>query len=236
MMATWDIAELRGYIDASLESNHRLYGVVNAIARYDWIFQYHFSTARDAMKGIMHYDDPHGIKNMEFVFGLHEQQIEFNQAKLISEAHILGCIHCVRAMYDIFSHLVDVLILNEKIGIKNCDIKKIEKALPSSGLKTELRKLLNSKWFKYIDAFINTAKHRGLVQHEFRISFVDETSGIRLAPFKYDKKEFDTYSTKELLKGVLEVKNRIAVCGQILNTQVISGRSVTKLQTDSSNT
>jgi len=222
-MATWDISILRRYIYDSLESSQRLLEVVDAIARYDWIFQYHFITARDAMKGIIHNDAPNNIKNIEFLFGLHKQQAEFNQANLISEAHILGCIHCVRSMYDIFSHLVNKLIINEndRLDIGDCDIKRIENVLASSDLKTKLGQLLSSHWFRYIDAFVNTAKHRGLVQHKFQVSFINEDSGIRLAPFEYRRREFPSYSVDELLKGVLEVKNHIVECGRLLNSHVI---------------
>ncbi|MEX1014920.1 MAG: hypothetical protein WDZ80_07230 [Candidatus Paceibacterota bacterium] len=124
-------------------------------------------------------------------------------------------------MYDVFSHLVNGLVLDKPLKIRECNIKKIEEKLTNSDLKTEISQLRNSHWFQYINAFINTAKHRGLVQHAFQVSLVDEASGIRLASFEYDASKFPSYSVDELLKGVLEVKNRIVECGRLLNRHVI---------------
>lgn len=174
------------------------------------------------MKGIIHDDDPHGMKNMRFIFGADEQQDEYNQAKLISEAHILGCIHCARAMFDVFSHLVNGLVLGNAISVRDCTIKSVAERLPDSQLKTELKTLLKHHWFRYVDGFINTAKHRGLVQHAFQVSFVGEKAGVHLAGFEYKGTKFPPYSVDELLAGVLEVKNRIVDCGRSLNRHVIA--------------
>lgn len=221
MSPSWNIEALRKHIDA-LGTDRELHGAVDAIDRYVWIFRYHLRTARDAMKGIVHDDDPHGIKNMQLVFGSDDRQDAYNQAKLISEAHLLSCLHCARAMFDIFSHLVNGLMMEKVIPVRYCTLKKVAKRLPVCPLKSELQSLLENKWFKYVDGFLNTAKHRGLVQHSFHVSFIDASAGIRLAGFEYEGITHPQYSADELLRGVLEVKNKIVDCGMLLNDAVIA--------------
>lgn len=176
------------------------------------------------MKGVIHTDNPNSMENIRYVFGGAERQEEYVQAKLTSEVHILGSIHCVCAMFDVFSHLVNGLVLGNAMTVRDCTIKSVTKRLPSCTLEQELQSLLDSQWFKYVEGFLNTAKHRGLVQHVFQVSLVHAQAGIRLSGFEYEGTTFRAYSVEELLVGVLEVKNRVVHCGRIINEHVIEGK------------
>lgn len=221
-MASWDTAYLRQHICSLGEPERSLVEVVDSIGRYNAIFIYHLESARDAMKGIIRMDDPHGIENLRLVFGDSERQDEFYLAKIASEANILGCIHSTRAIFDVFSHLVNGLLLGGRLSAKQCNIEAAAGMLEHSALKRALEDLLNSYWFSYVKSFVNTAKHRRLVQHGLHVSFVDSDAGIRISAFEYEGSSFPSYSVEELLAGVLDAKNRIVDCGRALNARVIT--------------
>lgn len=220
MSASWSLADLRTHISGMREPHVQLLEIVDSIDRYVAIFRYHLLTARDAMKRVVHENDPHGIRNIRFVFATSEKQDEYYLAKIVSEANILGCIHSTRALFDVFSHLVNGLLLNGSLPLKRCDIKLVTESLPESPLKGALEELLASFWFNYISAFVNTAKHRSLVRHSFHVSFVGEGAGIRIEAFAYNGDNYPAYSIEELLQGILEVKNKIVDCGRALNAQL----------------
>jgi hypothetical protein len=89
-------------------------------------------------------------------------------------------------------------------------------------LKDRLDKLLESHWYNYVAAFINTTKHRQLVQHKVAVSIEENRVGIRIGAFNYGKKSFKTYWDHEVLEGAIEVKNVIIECGRLLNTSYLN--------------
>ncbi len=215
MKESWNIEDLRTHIRKG--GGLALLDVVDSVDRATQIFAYHLVTARDALAGIVDESDPSGFKNVEFVFGVSEHQEDYAYAKLVHEANVIGCIHAARSIYDIFSHLVNGLLLTSSIPAHLCDISRVYEALPPSDLKNQLSKLLASDWYNYVVGFINTTKHRNLVPHKFSVSFESDVAGIQLGSFEYKGKTFPAYWGTEVLKGALEVKNSIIACGRALN-------------------
>lgn len=225
MDTSWSLRDLRLHIETEgVAVDHRL-AVLESIERYISIFRYHFTSARDAMIGLIDTEDPSGIKNISFIFGQNERQKDYAHARIASEAHILGSIHSVRAVWDVFAFLVNDLAVPNKIDERRCDLFRVWQSLPDSPLKNDIGHLLESHWFKYISAFINTSKHRYLVPHAFAVCFESENTGIRVEGFEYQGKSFSAYWAQDLLKGVLAVENRISHCGQVLNWQLIGEKT-----------
>lgn len=180
------------------------------------IFHYHFYTARDALKGLLDDTDPTGVRNMKAVFGISDRS-ELNVAYTVSEANLIACMHTLRGSIDIFSHLINGLLLRGSIAKRNCDIFKVQQALPPSELKDEIGALLASHWFGYVAAFINTTKHRQLVEHAVSVSFEENRAGVRLGKFEYEGTSYPQYWGHEVLAGVADVKNGLLGCGRVLN-------------------
>ncbi|MFC6671123.1 hypothetical protein [Marinobacterium aestuariivivens] len=174
------------------------------------------------MNEVVDTETPSSKEHLNYVFGISDRQDDYYLAKLASEAHILGIIHTTRAVFDVFAFLVNGVLLNGAIPKNKCDIRAVVKVLQPSPLKSELKTLIESYWFKYISAFINISKHRMLVKHSFHVGFQDSYTGIRVGAFDYNNQQYPRYKANELLKGVVEVKNKIVDCGQYLNNQVIS--------------
>lgn len=220
MKESWNLGELRAHIREIGDLS--LIDTVDSIDRATQIFDYHLFTARDALKGIIDENDPSGMKNMEFIFGISERQDDYALAKLVNEANVIGCIHAVRSIFDIYSHLVNGLLLNKGIPDHTCDIVKAHDALPPSALKDCISQLLASDWYNYVVGFINTTKHRRLIRHKFSVSFVTAAAGIQFDTFEYRGRVFPTYWANEVLQGSLDVKNSVIACGRALNRLCIA--------------
>ena len=216
MSPSWNLEELREHV-RRIGGEDDLLEIIHSIDRAILIFRYHLFTARDALKGIIDETDPTGIINTSFVFGASDRQEEYVYAKIVNEANVIGCIHAVRSIYDIFAQLANGLLLNCSIPLHLCDVGRVQESIPKSELKTQLGKLLDSDWFNYIVGFINTTKHRRLVQHQFSVSFEHGIAGIRLGAFEYKGRSFPSYWGTEVLQGALEVKNTVIDCGRALN-------------------
>ena len=216
MGAPWNLEELRAHVRKT-RGEHELLEVIHSLDRAIAIFRYHLVTARDALKGIVDEENPTGMENTSFVFGASDRQGEYARAKVVNEANVIACIHTSRNIFDIFAHLANGLLLEPPIPLHLCDVVKVQSALPESELKSQLGDLLGSDWFNYVVGFVNTTKHRRLVQHQFSVSFEHGMSGIRLGSFEYKGRAFPSYWGTEVLQGALEVKNRIVDCGRALN-------------------
>lgn len=178
------------------------------------------ATARDALRGVVNEVQPSGKENFLLVLGASKQD-EFEYAKVVSEAHLIGCLHTARGLWDLFAQLLNSTILQTSIPINACDIAKVAAALPNSPLQVRVNELLSSHWYRYVSAFINTTKHRQLVQHMPSVSFVEDRAGIRVGAFKYGATTFDAYWGTQVLEGAIEVRNGIVACGRLLNLAVL---------------
>lgn len=213
-MSTWNLKALKDCIKIQGGDN-ALLDIVNSIGGVSEIFIYHLATARDAFDRIV--DDKSGSNNLHFVFEVASNQSDFYHARIVNEANIIGCIQAARNIFDIFSSLVNSLILGSSIPIRQCNIAKVRDALQPSELKDTLVELTDSHWFKFISAFINITKHRRLVPNKFTVFCQDNTSTVMFDAFSYEELSFPAYSSEEILDGALEIKNKIIACGNALN-------------------
>lgn len=214
----WDLGELRSRIRANRRDPDQVIDLVESIGRSIRIFRYHMATARDAMKGIVNETEPQGSENFMLILGDSDRRGEFEFATIVSEAHIIGCLHTARGLWDLFAQLVNALVLAEPFPVSACDITRVAKRLPSGPLKERVDVLLASHWYKYLAAFINTTKHRQLITHRMTISMEEDRAGIQIGAFTYDSDNFKSYWAIEVLEGAIEVENAIVECGRLLNT------------------
>lgn len=218
---SWSLSALRSFIRSDRQELVPLVQVIDSIGRVDEIFHYHLYSARDALKGIVGATGSIRRESMDLVLNSADSSEEFWLARVASEAHLIGSIQATRSMLDMYAQLVNGLVLPEPLTVERCDIWKVCSRMPESSLKDSIEGVLRCYWFKYINGFINTTKHRKLVNHEFRVSFVDDTVGVRIGPFAYNDEEFCGYPLKEALQGTVDVKNSIGACGRALNRYCI---------------
>ena len=118
---------------------------------------------------------------------------------------------------EVFAQLLNCVVLPSSIPIPHCTLKKVVARLPDGELRVKLQELVTSYWFSYLSAFINTVKHRQLVQHQISISFVENVIGIKVGSFEYGGETYQAYWANDFLQGVIEVKNAVIESGRLLN-------------------
>lgn len=215
----WNLDLLREQIRKVHAEPDPILDIVFSIDRSTRIFRYHMATARDALKGIVSENKAGDADTLLLVFGISEKQGDFEYAKVVSEAHIIGCLHTARGLWDLFAQLVNALVLPKPLPIAACDINRVAAALPQSQLKTAIDSLLASHWYRYVQSYINTTKHRRLVQHLVSVSSAENRAGVKLGAFSYGNQSFKEYWGTEVLEGAIEVKNSIIACGRLLNSE-----------------
>lgn len=108
------------------------------------------------------------------------------------ESNIEAALQAAHSMTDTIAQIINVVILNSHFSEGDVSLKKVSKKLSSPCnapiVSQAIQQLLNSKEFNYINSFVNTIKHRSLVDAEYRIEFGKETcnrAGIKFREFKY---------------------------------------------------
>jgi hypothetical protein len=217
----WDIGALRVHVHATLPDASHACELLRSISRDVAIFRYHMATARDALKGVVDDAHPTGPESVLLVLGGSERRDEFEYSKVVSEAHLIGCLHTARGMWDHVAQLLNALLLAQALPVAKCDIAKVAATLSPSRLKEQVDDVLASHWYRYISAFINTAKHRHLVQHMFTVSLEHDRAGVRIGAFSFGSDTFNAFWGTEVLEGAIEVKNAVVATGRLLNQSVI---------------
>jgi hypothetical protein len=213
----WNLGALRAYVKAKHDDEGELQELIRSIDRSVRIFRYHMTSARDAMKGVVRTESTEiSLDAVRAFFG--DQRDEFEWAKIVNEAHLIGCLHTARGMWDIYSQLLNRLVVPTPLPTERCDIVRVAAALPASLVRDQTEALLQSHWYGYVSAFVNTTKHRQLVQHLASVSFEEKRAGIRVGAFSYNGKSFPAYWDDQVLEGAIEVKNGVVHCGRTLNT------------------
>jgi hypothetical protein len=217
----WDIGALKAHLHATLPDSSHACELLRSISHDGAIFRYHMATARDALKGIVNDAHPTGPESLLLALGGSGKRDEFEYAKVVSEAHLIGCLHTARSMWDHIAQVLNALLLAKPLPVADCDIAKVAAALSVSPLKEQIDEVLTSHWYRYIAAFINTVKHRHLVEHMFTVSLEHDRAGVRIGAFSYGSRAFDAYWGTEVLEGAIEVKNGVVASGRLLNQLVI---------------
>lgn len=212
----WDLKGLSDLIRAKEPNPDYLLELVQSVGRAIQIFRYHLYEARDALAKI----EPSTTREaMELIFTPDDKREHISKVNLVIQANIQAAIHSARAIHDLFAQLVRKSLSLTSISIKACSIKTVRKELPKSQLKSCLDGLLGSAEFKYIDAFVNTIKHRDLVQFGPLASLESGECGFQFRAFKFNEDFFPALWAKEVLEYAIQTKNVVIMAGQLLNKE-----------------
>ncbi len=225
---TWKIKDLRNMIPKSHENYKQINEVLDSISRLLQIYVYHNERAYisyESLKEMIDEDELDFGRYIEFVFRevSSDERIDFDLTRLEHQANIISAISTVRSAYEYFCILVNILILNNEIEIKQCNIYTVTRKLTDSPLKIELEQISQSEWFQYISHFNNIIKHNYLIKEQFTYDLEENRSGSSFDSFKYiDRHGNYSYEKRwsiDVLKGVLSVKNKVILLGELLNAQ-----------------
>ena len=133
-----------------------------------------------------------------FIFTLNSDEGEpFAEALLMTEAHAIAAAQALRSVIDILADVIYIALrLSEIKAIpeRNRSLLRVAKLVRhvDENLSTDLEAVQTSDVFRYLSAYVNTTKHRRLVDHHFTWEFEDSRRfGLRFLPFRYEFAEND---------------------------------------------
>jgi len=213
-LSGWNLKNLRDFVENTKTEKYCHLDRINSIDRAICIFIYHLNLAKEANDRV----EPSDIREaMNLVLPSEEKMEDIWLEKIIIQANTQAALHSARAIHDIFAQLLNGLLLSDTIPIHSCDIAKVTRELSESKLKDYLTNLLVSEEFKYVNAIVNTIKHRNLVSFGAQISFRTGESGIQFREFKYRDVTYTALWAEDVLKHSLSVKNSVVTAGIMLN-------------------
>lgn len=217
MNKSWDIGELRQYVEKSFsqyEASQTIH-LINSIGRSQRIFDYHNRLAQDAFQEFppRHFILPRSRSNRD----------AWNAACLQSEANFIACVSTLINTFEAFGKLLVQLNLTNSPK----SLFRAIKGLRKSDLRTALESTTQSDAFKFLRAFNNTVKHHQLINHQTTISFTESRHGGRIDAFAYHNdhtKERESYASRwvmDALEEAVEAANALVSCGLALNRQCL---------------
>lgn len=212
----WNIKELKHHLDLLDEQPVRCIEYLDSVSRVIDIFEFHKIEAFSVISRLDS-DDPEIV--MRIVFSLDSERNNLENEVIIAQAHLHAALQNVRSMYDILAQLLNALLVYEPIPAHSCDICRVCKSLPNGNVKTELEKILASFAYQYVNSFVNTIKHRNLVQFNRQLDLLEGRASIRIKPFSYSGNFYEQKWAMDVLKYGLDVKNQLIEIGRLLNSE-----------------
>ncbi|ELB2927343.1 hypothetical protein QNE77_001978 [Vibrio alginolyticus] len=212
----WNIRSLKHHLDSLGEQPEHYIEYLDSVTRAIDIFEYHKAEAFSLISKLDS-DDPEMA--MRLVFTLDSEKNDLENEVIGAQAHLHAALQNARSMYDILAQLLNALLVHEPLPIHTCDIGKVYDALPEGNVKTELEKILASYEYQYVNSFVNTIKHRNLVQFNRQLDLREGRASIRIKPFSYYGCFYGRKWAVDVLKYGFDVKNRLIEVGQLLNSE-----------------
>lgn len=214
---TWNLKELRDYAKSKLSDADLVISQIDSIDRTVGIFIYHMSTAKKLIEKIEPRDER---DQMNLIFTPASMREQLWEIKLGIQAETQAAIHNARSIHEIFSQIGNSLLLDQPMAADRCTILSLSKRLRESKLKNYLEETLTSDSYQYVNSFVNTIKHRNLVKSNSHIDLQEARGGIKFEEFNYNNKTYPSLWAIDVIKTVLEVKNRAIIAGPMLNSEV----------------
>ncbi|MCS0272965.1 hypothetical protein, partial [Vibrio alginolyticus] len=212
----WNIRELKNHLDLLGEQPEHYIEYLDSVARVIDIFEFHKAEAFSVFSRL---DSDEPEMAMRLVFSLGSEKAELESEVISAQAHLHAVLQNVRSMYDILAQLLNALLVHEPIAVHLCDICRVCEALPDGNVRTELEKILASFEYQYVNSFVNTIKHRNLVQFNRQLDLREGRTSIRIKPFSYSGNFYEQKWAIDVLKYGLDVKNQLIEVGRLLNSE-----------------
>jgi len=213
----WNLNKLRKYVEKNYSDPKIYLAQINSIGRTVDIFIYHMSTAKALIDRIEPKDHKDALNP---IIPPKEKKFQLHDIRLGIQSETQATVHNARSIHDMFSQIANGLLISPPMEIAKCNIVGLAKKLPPSDLKDSIREMLDSESYSYINAFVNTIKHRNLVEFSARIDFQEGKGGVQFQGFEYGGRYFKPLWAVQVIENALEVKNRIVMAGRLLNGEL----------------
>jgi len=154
---------------------------------------------------------------------------DFYETIFMIEANIIAYAQAFHSLADILSHIIfyglEIENYNCSFNKDSISIKKVSDFingyLYGDLITNQVEKLFHCNEFKYLEGFVNTTKHRSLVETKHSIEFTDpQKYGVKIYPFNYNvnkfqkkwSEDFITIDFKIILDRLINIGNSINNC------------------------
>lgn len=221
---SWKLDFIRTHIEAhsKLTENDKikLFDCLDSLGKYVEIFLYHAFFVKNEL------DKHFGEKvsqsaKFSFMIKTPTNASAYRETQIAILGNFIAAIHSSRNLYDIFSHLINRLVLNERaLEEEDCNIERVAKILPPSQLKSVVSDFLKSDSYRYVAAFSNFSKHNSLIPIKYSLNVPTDEFRAVVRAFEHKRNKFGETSLQDALDRVLHVKNQIVLCGLELDSAI----------------
>tara|TARA_R110002049_G_scaffold60182_7_gene162016 strand:+ start:970 stop:1686 length:717 start_codon:yes stop_codon:yes gene_type:complete len=167
----WDIRVLRQYIrntDFEEERKMRLVQAADSIGvsfnRFYWYHRDQFDAALDELR--RHMQTGGIMAALRFMLSQSKEQEKCDLAVAALQANSVAAMHVLRSSVDMYAQLENGLSSSEPLSPDRCDIASLyrqRERLSAEG-RDRVATIVGSAPYSYVNAFVNIAKHRHLIQ------------------------------------------------------------------------
>lgn len=141
------------------------------------------------------------------------------------EANAEACAQALHSMFDIMGQILNRSLLSRRLKVEGVTLPKVntklKDALDCDNITGKIDDFLNSEEANYLTAFVNTIKHRQLINtkwyEEFNFEKDSYVNELRFKKFEYKKKTYQELRVetlvvsyrKEVIKGIVEIGREI---------------------------
>ena len=158
--------------------------------------------ADESIKIMEHYHKDYGPV-IDLNSEIHMQAL--GEAEFRSICHAEACLQTMHAMANSLSQVVNITLVNKPLSIGRVSLDEMIRILngenKTKAFAQKLKHLRSSKQFRYIEAFVNTIKHRNLLTCSFRAEAgIDSRndSGVVVAAFEYRSRHYSAKWIKDI--------------------------------------
>ena len=185
-----------------------------------YIAQYHADESKDIILRLI--SQPSKEEYIEVVKLIFENASgsdkgkQFRIAIFKAEANMIAYAQSIHSLGDIFAQIIYISLnldqrLKKPIPLQLRTISKINETITNipeyRRLHSELNSFLKSGQFKYLNAYVNTTKHRSLIPVNYSVSFterIEPIHGLKIEGFSYNNDTFKTKYSNELIEDNLK--------------------------------
>ncbi|WP_336775305.1 hypothetical protein [Paenibacillus sp. MMO-58] len=184
----WDLAVFRAKCQANNLPTERLDELIDTLVKIKKRTNHHGQLSIDR------WDEQ--FQGNEFDFLSDEaDQLEFE-----AETNFIAALQAIHPIADIMGQIINLTVLNSHFAVHDASLYKVKTKLTNlnnpqhAAIISAVDTLYTSNEFMFIDAFVNTIKHRNLIESYHYAEYGTDTenrNGLRTEQFEYKQ---NTYS------------------------------------------
>jgi hypothetical protein len=137
-----------------------------------------------------------------------------------SESYIEAALQALHSMADVLAQIINVVVLGGRFSEADVTMRKVRQQLGNLApdVAASIQQLIDSEEFKYTNGFVNTIKHRRLLDTELSVEVGRGIKmGLRFQPFTYGQ-SFPSMWTSDIVENIIpRVIDNINAIGNALN-------------------